>query len=91
MLQTMSDYTCTRCGTQCVVMSTTAEHPMLCCDGDKPVVHKLGKIKIEKKAERIVAPSPLPEAKPNLPEAPKVMNPSEQPVNIQIKKAISTK
>ena len=88
LLNQMSPYTCTRCGTQSVTMATTEKLSMKCCNGDALVEHKIGHHKIEKKEVKIVAPAPAAEVKLKLPEAPKVMNPSAQPINETIKATI---
>jgi hypothetical protein len=66
-------------------MATTPTLKMKCCDGDEPVEHVIGHVKIEKKDVKVVTPTPLPDPKPKLQEAPKVMNPSAQPINETIK------
>ena len=66
-------------------MGTTDKIKMKCCNADEEVEHVIGHVKIEKKEVKIVAPSPVPSEKANLPEPPKVMNPSAQPINATIK------
>jgi len=91
LITAMSHYSCTRCGRTKATMSTQKQLNMKCCQGDSLIIHnRMNPEDLQtavKRAEvEIIPPAPLPvDTQFNAIPAPRVENPSNQPINQTIR------
>ena len=62
----MNPYHCTKCNAGSVMRNSEKEVKVKCCDGENPVLHKLGKAPV-----KVAIPEPKPAPTPKVQEAPR--------------------